>query len=333
MERAIIHSNLKKQEIQPSEMLMEYKSLLSKDIKKLFLAESLQKAFCPVTGEKDIKKSFSSMGMEYNVSRSMGNIYISPKPTMKSLRTFYLESEARKFWLRKLWPETKVIRKEKIIMPQLEWVHGFMNQYFFDKKISIAEFLPNHWGYGLVSDQEFPNVNYTLVDALFDLSEIDTGIKNMEISESVENNSKDAIFLFEAIDRSPNPAYLLASVIRALKPGGLCFITCLLSSGFEIQVLGKESSIFVPPERMNLLSYEGMLSLIDKTDGLEILEFSTPGVLDIPNVTKKLEHEKGTSFFNYILKEREDSRLIESFQDFIQFNCLGTFGRLVLKKL
>ena len=31
--------------------------------------------------------------------------------------------------------------------------------------------------------------------------------------------------------------------------------------------------------------------------------------------------------------ERKDPSLIESFQDFLQINRLGTFGRLVLKKI
>ena len=331
MERAIIHSNLKKQEIQPSDLIKEYKSLLEKDIKKWLLPESMQKAFCPVTGEQGIKQSFSKMGMEYRISRSLGNIYLSPQPSLKALKTFYFESEAREFWSTKIWPETKAIRMEKIILPQLEWAHGFITQFFPNKNISIAEFRPNHWGYNLVANDVFQEANYTLVEKLFDPATMDSGNKNIE--EGVEDGSTDAAFLFEAIDRSPNPADLLGNVIRALKPGGLCFITCLLSSGFEVQVLGEESSIFVPPERMNLLSYEGMLLLIEKTGSLEILEFSTPGVLDIPNVTKKLDLKKNVTFFEYIFKHRQESGLVESFQDFLQLNRLGTFGRLVLRKI
>ena len=64
-----------------------------------------------------------------------------------------------------------------------------------------------------------------------------------------------------------------------------------------------------------------------------MLEFSTPGVLDIPNVIKKLDKIENSSFFNYILTLRKDPVLIESFQDFLQLNRLGTFGRLVLRKL
>jgi len=37
-------------------------------------------------------------------------------------------------------------------------------------------------------------------------------------------------------------------------------------------------------------------------------------------------------FFKYIFKQRNDTSLMESFQNFLQLNRLGTFGRLVLRK-
>ena len=54
---------------------------------------------------------------------------------------------------------------------------------------------------------------------------------------------------------------------------------------------------------MNLLSYEGMSVLIEKLKGFDILEFSTPGVLDIPNVIKHLEDQCDSKFLIvYLLK-------------------------------
>ena len=84
---------------------------------------------------------------------------------------------------------------------------------------------------------------------------------------------------------------------------------------------------------MNVLSFEGMSKLIAQTDQLDTIEFSTPSVLDISNVIEKLTNDDGTSFFHYILKRRGDPELLSSFQDFLQLNRLGTFGRLVLRKI
>ena len=88
----------------------------------------------------------------------------------------------------------------------------------------------------------------------------------------------------------------------------------------------------MPPEKINLLSYEGMSVLIEKLKGFDILEFSTPGVLDIPNVINHLEDQGDSKFFNYIITERQYPELLSSFQDYLQMNRLGTFARLALIK-
>lgn len=332
MERAVIHSDLKKNEIQPENLLTDYHSLIEDDIQN-FLPDNILKPYlCPVSNEQDTRASFFKMGMKYQVSQTLGNIYLSPRPSFESLKQFYLQSKGRDFWLSELWPKTKTIRAEKVILPQLEWVRGFMDQFGLARYVNIGEFLPNHWGYAEEIERVISNVEYHVVDPLFN-SDLGTGIKEIHNSESITEESFDAVLLFEALDRAVNPSKLLERVQNVLKPGGLCFMTCLLASGFEVQVLGPVSGIFVPPERMNLLSLEGMKNLIENIGDFEVLEFSTPGVLDIPNVISKLNEINNSSFYDYLFRQRKDQSLIESFQDFLQLNCLGTFGRLVLKKL
>ena len=81
--------------------------------------ESMQDASCPVSGEREVRESFQKMEMKYMVSQTLGNIYLSPRPSMDLLTKFYRESSARKFWLSELWPQTREVREEKIILPQL----------------------------------------------------------------------------------------------------------------------------------------------------------------------------------------------------------------------
>ena len=224
------------------------------------------------------------------------------------------------------------MRQEKIILPQLEWAQGFISQYSQESKLLLAEFLPNHWGYYNCAKKFFSKSNFILVEPYFDPDLANGDVQNSDMIDEASKNSMDGIFLFEALDRSKAPFNLLQMVFNSLKSGGLCFITCLLSSGFEIKILGQKSEIFVPPERMNLLSYEGMNALIKKFDGFEILEYSTPGVLDIPNIIKQIDEISDLDFFSYIFRKRKDSEMLNSFQNFIQMNRLGTFGRIVLRK-
>lgn len=332
MERAIVHTDLKKEKIQPPLLMEKYFKLLKNDIKFIFHKDLLFEVPCPVTCEKEVCKKFSKMGMQYNVSLSHANIYLSPRPSFQKLKQFYIQSEARKFWLSEIWPKTEDIRKDKIILPQLYWAQGFISQYFQNKEITMAEYYPNHWGYIDSAKDVFHQAKYLLVEPLFDPENSNALLNSFNIHEKVSKGSLDAVFLFEALDRITDPIELLNKASESLKPGGLCFITSLLSSGFEVQILGENSEIFVPPERMNILSFEGMNELIASVGNFEILEYSTPGVFDIPNVLDSLNGLENSSFFKYIFNKRQDSEIINSFQDYLQMNRLGTFARLTLRK-
>ena len=332
MERAIVHSDLTKKEIQPQLLLEKYHSHLDLDIKRLLPAESLKEVTCPITSEETVRDNFKKMEMKYHISQTLGNIYLSPRPSMEKLIRFYYESTARKFWLTELWSQTYEARQDKIILPQLEWAEGFISQYSAKKEMLFAEYLPNHWGYFSSAKKFFKESNYTLVEPFFDPDLSSINVNNLDSMDKVLDETLDSVFLFEALDRSVDPLGLLRKSFNSLKKGGLCFITSLLSSGFEVQLLGEKSEIFVPPERMNILSYEGMNALIDKLNGFDILEFSTPGVLDIPNVVSRIADLKNSAFFKYIFNERQDPEILNSFQDYLQMSRLGTFARLVLRK-
>lgn len=332
MERAILHSDLKKDKIQPGPLIKEYLELLENDIKTFFTESSLYQSSCPVSLEESVSETFIKMNMQYNRSATLGNIYLSPRPKMKDLKRFYQKSEARNFWLTKLWPQTQMARQEKIIMPQLEWAKGFITQYFGNPELLIAEFYANHWGYFNDAKTVFRGSKYFLIEPFFDLITANSYLKEVSTTEYVNNDSLDAVFLFEAIDRSSDPIELMMEVSKSLKKGGLCFITSLLSTGFEVQILGEKSEIFVPPERMNILSFEGMNELVEKSGNFEVLEFSTPGVFDISNVIEILDDLNNASFFKYIFNKRSGSEIKNSFQEYLQMNQLGTFSRLVLRK-
>ena len=58
MERAIVHSDLTKKEIQPQLLLEKYHSYLDQDIKRLLPAESLKEVTCPITSEETVRDNF-----------------------------------------------------------------------------------------------------------------------------------------------------------------------------------------------------------------------------------------------------------------------------------
>lgn len=336
MEHVILHSDLVNGDIKPQEMLKKYHHYLESDIKKYFQSEEFFNYGCPTNGETQIKKSFKKMGMDYCVSETFGNVYISPRPKQCHLMNFYQKSNALKFWLRKLWKETNKVRKEKIIRPQINWVRTFTDQNLNDRSLLVAEYYPIQWGYFEEVLKSELDWEYFLVRPMFPLELSDLpDLNKYVINFNDDINQKfDVIFLFEALDRSEDPFSTLQWVVEHLKPGGLCFVTCLLASGFEAQILGQDSNVFTPPERMNVFSYEGVIGIFERLNKFELLEFSTPGVLDIPNIIKALDQKKSgiPPFIRYMLRTRNDADLLMTFQDFLQMNKLCSFGRLVLRK-
>ena len=106
MEHAIIYSDLSKEEIQPKQLINQYVHLIEEDIKDIFKKEDLVEFYCPTNYEKDTRKTFVKMGMKYCISKTFGNIYISPRPNRKKLIEFYRQSKGREFWLNELLQKT-----------------------------------------------------------------------------------------------------------------------------------------------------------------------------------------------------------------------------------
>lgn len=331
MERAIIHSNIKKEDLQPRQLLKKYKDLLKEEIPIYFPKNELTGFMCPVKPDDHFIESFLALKMNYSITNTYQNIFLNPRPKSDSLDSFYKNSKARQFWFSELWPKTQNIRNEKIISKYIEWIKRFIDQFFFDREnLIISEFSPNHWGFLELFKDIYPKIEYEMIQPNFnkELCEVFSSVKYGEYDESL----KDIILMFEAIDRSIDPLSLFKKASSKLKPGGLCFITTHLSSGFEIKILKENSEVFIPPEKMNIFSYEGIIKLIDIDGSFEILEFSTPGVLDVSNVKEKLNKSHDFSFIDYILKVRQGDNFDKSLLEFIQMNRLGTFGRLVLRK-
>lgn len=116
----------------------------------------------------------------------------------------------------------------------------------------------------------------------------------------------------------------------------MCFLSKLCVDGFDIQTLWRDSKSISPPHHLNFVSIEGFQKLFDRA-GMEIIDISTPGKLDLNIVGNYLkEHSKTseTSLFGSRFIERLNGHpeLATKFQTFLADNLLSShvwiFGRL-----
>jgi len=118
-----------------------------------------------------------------------------------------------------------------------------------------------------------------------------------------------------------------------LTPGGLLLGSTTLISGFDLQVLWDRSDSIYPPERLNLLSTEGLTALSER-HGFEALEFSTPGTFDVEIVQRAIRANPEfpwPRFIRYLIENRDENALVE-LQEYLQKNRLSSFARIVFRK-
>lgn len=141
-----------------------------------------------------------------------------------------------------------------------------------------------------------------------------------------------AAVMLESLDRVDDPLALLQAVARGVQPGGLVFITALVSSGFDLAVLGLRNLYLYPPDRTNCFSLTGLATVCERA-GFELLEVSTPGALDVEIVQAHRAQNPSlplSSFERQVVEASRETR--EAFQTFLQQRGLSSFARLVARK-
>ena len=107
-----------------------------------------------------------------------------------------------------------------------------------------------------------------------------------------EDVSADLAVAFEVLEHVFDPLMFLRAASRTVRPGGLLFFSTLAASGFDIQVLWEHSRSVSPPQHLSFPSIAGVERLVERA-GLELIEVTTPGQLDVDILRNRLLAEPG----------------------------------------
>ena len=336
MKSIVIADDFHQSDLKPDGLLARYVGMLQADVAAYLLnGKDLTDVPCPACGGARRIKAGDKFGLHYQECADCGTLYISPRPGDEAVVRFYREAPSRLFWEKQISEATRVQRQEEIIRPRMEWVSD-----------STAEHCPRagHW-VGLHVNQPY------YLDAMAAATAIarktatcpyfDTAVMKVPSQVRLEPapwwqmdiGGADVLTLFELLDQTADVGGLLAKVRGTLGSGGLCFITAILASGFDVKELGPHAPNIFPPDRLNVFSAKGIRVLLEK-NGFELLEFSTPGVLDIEIVRKALKADPslGTSAFVRDLVLVQSAEVQKAFQEFLQANMLSSYGRILARK-
>ncbi len=335
MESTVVQIPLNEADIKPTKALEVYKSMINEECKKFFgEIEKNSKSSCPACNSKIIIDEFNKIGFSYSKCGDCLTVYSSFLIPDKNITEFFKQSKSREYWFDNIWRQTAETRISKILTPLCEWIDTLMIENQLQGG-ELVEYAPVHWGLFEAFERIHSRSRYKICSPRFNLeiSKKYFNFKNDYLEEDTSDKKFASVVLFDSLNRTTKPDAVLHWANQHLKEGGLCFVTTLLSTGLDLQILGASSARWLPPDHLNAFSIEGIEEMAKK-HGFEVVELSTPGVLDIVQLESAVKENSKMvpEFFKYIFNKRKDPLTKEMLQEFLQRWNLSSLGRMVLKK-
>ncbi len=280
---------------------------------------------CIACNADDIYTFFSIWDYRYDRCRTCASVFLNPQPPQLLYEAAFFDSPISAFINSPDVQNKYLDRFKKTIHPLLsEIMDGSRNN-----KMRILEvFGRNRHILDYLNSQQKVREYLRFQAGLKDESGSSLSITRLD---EVEDNSCNLILLLMSVEQMRTPAEMFPILSGKLTGDGRMVILARLGSGIDIQLLrGNNTSIF-PLEHISLLSVEGYEHLC-KRAGLEILELSTPGLLDTEYLRQHYQkHSDEDDVFQYFFKYRTQLD-IKRLQQFIQEVRLSSALKLICKR-
>ena len=287
---------MREDDIRPKPLLDEFFVRLARDAERLARKRrEFVEVPCPFCAAAATRSAFEKQGFRYAECDECGSLYATPRPTPELLREYVETSEAVAFWSSHFYKETAEARREKMFRPRAERIATLADTYGIPPTASCADIGA---GYGLFALEltartRFANILAIEPDA--SLADICRGHGFRVIDKWVEDVRSgevdaDIATAFEVIEHVFEPLAFLRAAARVVRPGGFLFFSTLAASGYDIQMLWEHSRSVTPPQHLNFPTIAGAERLIARA-GLEPIEITTPGQLDVDIVRNRLAAE------------------------------------------
>ncbi len=325
---------MKEEEIRKRDVFDRYLKLVEKDVKDLFDFESFVKINCPACDSNGLNFKFEKFNFKYVSCKKCATVFVNPRPSFGDLKKLYSGSASTTFWVNEFFTPLVDVRKDKIFRPRAEYISKACGGHKCRVIGDIGA------GFGLFLEELrklWPEAKYVAIEPSPEAIDIckkkgfDVQCATIEEIAGCED-SFDLLTAFEVIDHLFNPAEFLSRAQALLKPGGYLFCTAVNGHGFDILLLGEKSKSFSPPLHLNFFNPHSLFILFKKF-GLDILELSTPGVLDWDIVEGMIKNEgiDMGRFWNLLAKEgNEESK--RELQNWITRNNLSSHMRILGRK-
>ena len=303
--------------VKPLEGLLRYRAYCLEEMKKSLSKGKRRRKISPIDETVLLEPWGQIDGLDYLRCPKTGSLFLADLPSGESLKELLTRVSRYRQSENTFHADIENSRLETVYGPKREWIENTIRLQGIKKPVVLeVSTSPSEWTAFLKESKVFQEV---LVAEEMDLAQ----------GKSLEKEAADIAILLESLDRVDAPEKLLEGVSKSLKKNGLLFITALVSSGFDMVVLGSHNAYLYPPDRTNCFSLEGLKRLVMNA-GFQLMEVSTPGVLDIEIVKEHLRMDSAiplSPFERQIVSAGDESR--SAFQGFLQQSGLSSFARIM----
>jgi len=331
MKHVVMATGLHEADIRPSALLSEFKRLSVIDAGSFFSdPAALVEVACPACDSKDARGAFRMNEFLYNECRACGSLFVSPRPSKEALVAYYENSKASHYRVEHLARATAPARREHLLRTHANWLGRMVDEAgnptartYADVSTQSVQIFDEIRGLGL----------FDVLYSLHPLSSLDAECEAAGAQVAREPlTDLGAATAFGLLENRFCPLDFLDWIGGMLAEGGVFTFTTRTVSGFDLQVLWDKIPYIFVPEHLNLLSIEGIEQLIERS-GLELLELSTPGQLDLELTSHAVDHDPSIAlplFVEYLLKHRKEAHA--DFQEFLQKHRLSSHVRVAVAK-
>jgi hypothetical protein len=256
---------------------------------------------------------------------------VSPRPSGAALTEYYAHSRASRFRVEHFSRDTAKARRYHLLQSHANWMGQLVDETgnrdaraYADLNSYSPEIFDEMHGLGLF------DTLYSIDPLLPPESAAQAPVTTVAFDDAPVLG---AVSAFEKVEHQFSPLALLERVRGRLAAGGLVFFTTRSITGFDLQILWDKTPYIFVPEHLNLLSVEGIATLVARA-GYELIELSTPGQLDLQLVKHASEQDPSIqlpAFVRYLVDSR-DRLAHDDFQAFLQKHRLSSHVRVAAKK-
>lgn len=277
-----------------------------------------EKETCPICGNNSGKIFYTKWNVKYNRCKVCKSIYAVCDA--KEVEEYHSNEELLKLRCSKEYQKKATDERIDTWNDFIEWVqvraYRFMKR---NKDLSIVDIGNRFEGYvDAISNSDLAK-EYELKDSV------------IEYKNNCNVDKADIVFYLDQMQKEINPKGILTDIKNTLKDDGLLILNTRAGSGFDIITLKEDNEKIYPYEHVLLPSFKGLITLLENA-GYEVLEITTPGVLDVKYVMQSLDVLDGREEFVKYLLEESDNIILQEFQRFLQKGGLSSFVCVIARK-